>query len=301
MSLPTIIFLFRSIANTYSMYTYGNKRIFPYVSYSVATDYLTNTVKLTSSTTDSNGNPSVVTETFNDGSYNRINYSNYTNAGSWMAARPLNMTVTRKHYDDASTFSLSTAYTYNSTTGKVLTEATGPLTSTYQYNGNGTVSQVTLSDGSSSRTTRFEYDSKGRFATKVYNAQNHLTQRTFDSATGNVLTETAPNNQVTSYTYDNFGRPTTTSYPTGQSVSTSYQWATGSRPKNAVYYTLTTSSGLPSVKEYLDAFGRVLRTEESGASGGKATMYQQCLQCPWADGPTKLPLLYRRSGLCQRI
>ncbi len=254
-------------SNTNSFISYGNQRIFPYVSQSVQTDYRTSITKTSSLSVDNYGNPTAMSDTYNDGSYNTVTYSNYSSAGSWLPARPQNVTVIRKHYQDASSFSLATTYTYQSATGLVLTEATGPLTASYQYNGDGTVSQVTLSDGTSSRVTRFEYDTKGRFATKIYNPLNHLIQRTFDNATGNVLTETAPNGKVTSYTYDNFGRLTNTVYPTGQTITTAYQWATGSRPQNSVYYVLTSSTGLPWVKEYYDIFGRLLRTEKPGFNG----------------------------------
>ena len=255
------------VVNTNSLIDFGNKRILPYVSQSVGNDYTGGITKTTLTSIDNNGNPSSATETFDDGSYNTTTWSNFSSEGSWMPARPQNVTITKKHYLDVSTFSLSSAYTYQTGTGLLLTDVTGPLTSTYLYNGDGTPSQVTQSDGLTNRTTRFEYDTKGRFVAKTYNALNHPTQRTYDNATGNVLTLTEPNTKVTSYTYDDFGRQTGATSPTTQSVAMSWNWATGNRPSNAIFYKLTTSTGLPSTKEYYDGFGRVLRTETTGFNG----------------------------------
>ncbi len=252
---------------TNSFIDYGNKRILPYVSQVIDNDYLSNSCKTTINNINNDGNPTTISEMYDDGSYNTTSYTNYVSSGSWMPCKPLTVTKTRKHYADAATFSLATTYTYNSSTGQISTETTGPLTTTYQYDTNGNISYLTQSSGGTSRTIHYEYDDQGRFATDIYNHLNHHTQRVYDNATGNVLSETSPNSQITSYTYDNFGRVVTVTHPTGQVVNVSYQWATGTRPQNAMYYKLTTSTGLPSVKEYYDAFGRVIKTEKTGYNG----------------------------------
>ncbi|NJO92176.1 MAG: RHS repeat protein, partial [Chloroflexia bacterium] len=69
------------------------------------------------------------------------------------------------------------------------------------------------------------------------------------------------------YTYDDFGQLTGVLYPTSHTASVSYQWATGTRPQNALFFKLATSPGLPTGKEYYDAFGRVIKTETTGFDG----------------------------------
>jgi RHS repeat-associated protein len=252
---------------TNSLIEYGSKRILPYVSQNVGSDYLTGVTATTVNAIDNNGNPTSMTQTYDDGSYNTAAYTNYTSNGSWMPWKPQTVTITKKHYQDAATFSLATTYTYQSGTGLTVTETIGPQTSTYQYYSNGNVSQVTQSAGGVNRVTRFEYDTKGRFVNKIYNPLNHLTERTFDNATGNMLTDKAPNLQTTTYAYDNFGKLTSITYPTTQVINFTYGWTTGTRPQNALFYKQSSGSGLPTVKEYYDAFGRMLRTEKTGYNG----------------------------------
>ena len=259
--------LISQVVNTNSLIDYGGKRILPYISQAVGNDYVGGITKTTATSIDNNGNLSSMTETFDDGSYNTTEYLNYSSEGSWMPVQPQTVVVTKKHYSDDQPFSLSSTYSYLPGTGLLSTTVTGPLTTTYLYNGNGTPSQVTLSDGSTNCITRYEYDTKGRYVEKVYNSLNHLMQYTHDAATGNIVSEITPNGQITSYTYDDFGRQTGVTYPTGQSVTLSYQWATDTRPTNALFYILTTSTGLPSTKEYYDGFGKVLRTESTGFDG----------------------------------
>ena len=125
-----------------------------------------------------------------------------------MPVHPQNVTIT-KEYGVQPTFSLSTINTYYPTTG--LLNTTGVLvpgttstlltTTTYLYNTNGTPNNVTTTDGNTRRTNRFGYDANGIFVTDKYNALSQHTQYTYDGATGNVLTKTAPNGNVTSYTY----------------------------------------------------------------------------------------------------
>lgn len=107
------------------------------------------------------------------------------------------------------------------------------------------------------------------FVEKSYNALEHVTKRTYDYATGNVLTETQPGSAiVVNYTYDDFGVLTNKSVTvTGQSQSYTYSWATGTRPLGSMYYKQTVTSGMPTTKEYFDAFGRVICREITGFDG----------------------------------
>ncbi|NJK93544.1 MAG: hypothetical protein HC905_00205 [Bacteroidales bacterium] len=253
---------------TNSVIDYGSKRILPYVSQTIENSYLNNVTKTTSVSMDTNGNPGTVTETFDDGSYNSTTYSNYTSEGSWLPAKPQTVTVTKKHYQDSQSFSLTTNYTYYPTIGLLETVTTSPATTTATYGYiAGNLTDLTITDGNSTRYTQFFHDNMLRFVTKIINPLTHTVERTFDGATGNMLSEKTPNGKITTYTYDDFGQLTGVLYPTSHTASVSYQWATGTRPQNALFFKLATSPGLPTGKEYYDAFGRVIKTETTGFDG----------------------------------
>jgi RHS repeat-associated protein len=74
--------------------------------------------------------------------------------------------------------------------------------------------------------TYFTYDPTDTFVTKITlpptNGVQHILQATYDPSTGQVLTQTDQNNQVTSYVYDSLGRPYTVTTPSGELTKTTY-------------------------------------------------------------------------------
>ena len=247
---------------------FGNQRIFPYVDYSIETNSITGNSITKDYTYDSNGNLTSYREDFDDGSYNLNTSSDFSSAGTWLPFRPQTVVNTRKHFQDSQTYSLTSAYTYYSTSGQVNTKTVGPLTTTYTYDSFGNLTYETISDGSISRTNHFTYDSQNMFIWKSYNALDHVTERTYDYVTGNMLSEKTPDNVVTNFTYDDFGTLTNKSTTAlGQSQSVTIEWTTGTRPLGSVYSKQVISSGAPETKEYYDYLGRVLRTETTGFDG----------------------------------
>ena len=269
----------------------GGKRFFSYVDNSTETNYLTGNVVTKHNTYDSNGNLTTYREDFDDGSYNIIASSNFSSAGTWLPARPQTVVNTRKHYQDSQSYSLTSTFTYYSVTGQDSTQIVGPLTSTYTYDAYGNLTNKTVSDGSTSRTNHFTYDSPNIFVWKSYNALNHVTERTYDYVTGNVLTEKTPDNVVTNFTYDDFGTLTHKSTSAlGQYQSVTYGWTTGTRPLGSVYYKQISASGSPTIKGYYDAYGKVLRTETTGFDGNlvfKSTVYNNKGQVSESSLPYK--------------
>lgn len=270
----------------------GSQRYFSYVDNSTETSYLTGIVVTKDYTYDTYGNLSSYREDFDDGSYNITSSSNFSSAGTWLPTRPQTVTTTRKHYQDAQTFSSTTTFTYYSTTGQINTKTFSPLTSTYIYDGFGNPTNETISDGSTSRTNHFTYDSQNMFVWKSYNALDHVIERTYDYVTGNVLSEKSPGNVLTEFIYDDFGTLTGKSTSAlGQSQSFTYGWTTGLRPLGSVYYKLITTSGAPDTKTYYDYFGRVLRTETMGFDGNlvyTSTVYNYKGQIAESSQPYKL-------------
>jgi len=267
------------------------QRYFSYVDNSTETNYLTGIVVTKDYTYDTNGNLTTYREDFDDGSYNITTNSDFSSAGTWLPTWPQTITSTKKHYQDTQSFSLTTTFTYYPATGQVYTKTVSPLTSTYTYDSYGNLTIYTLSDGSTSRTNHYTYDSQNMFIWKSYNALEHVTERTYDYVTGNVLTEKAPDNVITEFTYDDFGTLTNTSTSAlGQSQSVAIGWTTGTRPLGSVYYKQVTTSGAPTTKAYYDAFGRVLRTETKGFDGNlvyASTVYNKKGQVSESSFPYK--------------
>jgi RHS repeat-associated protein len=245
----------------------GGQRYFSYVSNSSKTNYLTGITVTKQYTYDSNGNMTTYREDFDDGSYNVNTNSDFSSSGTWLPAKPQSVSITKKHYQDTQSYSISSSFTYYST-GEIHTKTVGPLTTTYTYDSFGNLTYETISDGSNSRTNHYTYDSQNMFIWKSYNALDHVTERTYDYETGNVLSEKTPDNVITNFSYDDFGTLTNKSTSAlGQSQSVTIGWTTGNRPLGSVYYKLVNTSGAPTTKYYYDAFGRELRTGTTGFDG----------------------------------
>lgn len=246
---------------------FGSQRIFPYLDYSTETNSITGNSATKDYTYDTNGNLTSYREDFDDGSYNLNTNSDFSSSGTWLPARPQTVTITKKHYQDSQSYSITNSFTYYST-GDIHTKTGGPLTTTYTYDSYGNLTYETISDGTASRTNHFTYDSQNMFIWKSYNALDHVTERTYDYVTGNVLSEKSPDNVATDFTYDDFGTLTNKSTTAlGQSQSITIGWTTGTRPLGSVYYKQITTSGAPATKKYYDYFGRILRTETTGFDG----------------------------------
>jgi len=304
---PTSDELISDVTYTNSIRHLGSLRYFAFVSSSIENNYLTGVTITKHNDYDSSGNLTSYREDFDDESYNITTYSDFSSAGTWFSAKPQTVTNTRKHYQDSQSFSLTSTYTYYSTTGYVNTKAVGPLISSYQYDIYGNPTVDSISDGSTSRTNKFIYDTKNMFIWKSFNALNHKTERTYDYVTGNVLTEETPDNVLTQFDYDDFGILTGKSTSVlGQSQSVTYGWTTGTRPLGSVYYKQITTSGAPTTKAYYDAFGRVLRTETTGFDGNlvylstvynnKGQVSESSLPYKLSDTPLKKVYIYDKYG-----
>jgi YD repeat-containing protein len=264
---------------SYATKSFGNKRFFPYQSFSSLYDNLTDFLTqetyqyddygnlLTHSAESRSGTQIEVTksETLTYGSY-----GSYDNIPNKILTYTLNSV-----YSGQPSYSRTKSYTYDSS-GHLLTEKLDPSTSketieTYsQFSSYGLPLQVTLSGSNvTSRTTVFEYDPKYRFIKKVTNPAGHYTSKTFDPGTGNVLTETNIINKTTTYQYDVFGRLTQTILPTLKKVNNSIGWdnsQTGG--SNSLYYQSVTpdatTPGIPDVYTYYDLLGREIFSSKEG-------------------------------------
>lgn len=69
----------------------------------------------------------------------------------------------------------------------------------------------------------FGYDTRYRYATAITNAKTQQEQRTYDEATGNILTSIDPNSLTTSWQYDSWGRKTRETRPDQTATTWAYR------------------------------------------------------------------------------
>ena len=174
---------------------------------------------------------------------------------STMQGSNLSMTTTEQY-----------VYTEGRLHSKTVSDQLGVVTTEYSYNAYGLpISQTVSADGCQPRSQSFSYDEKGRFMVGTTNSLGHTSFKTFDPASGNVLSETDINGLVTNYSYDEFGRLTTINYPDGTLTQVLRKWYTKSEIPNARYYSFTSVSGQTfKTEQYYDLLGRNICTRKNG-------------------------------------
>ncbi len=191
---------------------------------------------------------------------------------TWLPFSPTQTTITITRAGQPS-FSKTITRTFNATNGSLMQETdfsglAKAVTTNYQYNtfGNATNASVSAT-GLSTRTTSSAYDPKGRFATSVTNPLNQTATAVYN-VWGKPASRTEINGLVTTFTYDAFGRPTSTTTPEGNTIATSYVWdVPGSNSiggTSIVYYTNNLIPGRPIVKEWFDLLNRNRETQTEG-------------------------------------
>ncbi|MBR6132139.1 MAG: VCBS repeat-containing protein [Bacteroidales bacterium] len=129
----------------------------------------------------------------------------------------------------------------------------------------GNVRRSALSaEGCDTRTSSVFYDNTGRFVVTATNPIGHYAWKTYDPATGLVLTEKDANMLTTSYSYDPFGRVDTVWYPDNTMKTISRKWYTDSEIPGARYRIVTKTTGLSNTEQYLDLAGREVCIRKNG-------------------------------------
>jgi len=169
-----------------------------------------------------------------------------------------------------SNLSITSTEQYSYTEGRLhsitVSDQLGTVSTVYNYNSFGLPTTQTVSaDGCQPRSQSYNYDAKGRFMVSTTNSLSHTSFKTFDPASGNVLTETDINGLVTNYAYDEFGRLTSINYPDGTSTQVTRGWYTHTEIPNAKYYSFTSVSGQTfKTEQYYDLLGRNICTRKNG-------------------------------------
>lgn len=260
----------------------GQKKYYAYPSQIVSTDMDGNTVTTVCSYNTTYGYPLSETSTYGTNMYRSTTYADYVQAGG--SYRPQTVIVSQRHPDDTSPFSVTTVYTYDSSTGAVTSKVDNygtskPLATQYTYDLWGNlISQVSTGSGITTPcTTYYSYESTHRFPVRIYtNPSSSVMKYTYD-VWGNVLSEQDSINASISntvvHTYDGWNQITGTTRPDGTQTTYTRGWSSDAGCR---YYTLTQGTATPWVKTWYDNCGRQVSTLSVGphdVTSGSTTVY----------------------------
>lgn len=226
---------------------------------------------------DSYGNLSQTTEYGDDTNADKYIYNDYAyNTTNWVVGVPKasytkasdNVTIlshSKFYYDNLAWGSVDKG---NMTKKEDLITGTTWATTTFSYYANGNLYQLTDPRG---YTTTKEYDATyATFLTKITNAKGHITTATYDAGVGQVLTQTDPNNQITTCVYDNFGRLSKWYGPLDSSASPTvaytYTWD-GAAPELTIKKQRSDAYGTYATFDtytYVDGLGRTIQVKTPG-------------------------------------
>ncbi len=217
----------------------------------------------------------VRTETTGGGqTFTKIVESNYgTSNSDRRLGRLSDTTVTHQSPYSANDEIRRTSFTYDATTGLLLTEnilnASGiPLTTTtYTYDAYGQKIEERLSAaGEQDRLTTTTYDATGR-PTQTCNALNQCETYSY-TAEGWLQTTTGPNGISTTLVYDTWGRQIAENRADGTSTTVSREFVSGGNcgvlANFAYTCSITQSSGTQPIIVQYDTFGREVRKITQG-------------------------------------
>lgn len=160
-------------------------------------------------------------------------------------------------------------YVYDGESGLLIEECIEPanikygLRKTYSHDGYGNIvssSQKSL-DGSTTRTSKSIYDSRGRFLSATISNIGFRQDFDVTQATGLIASSTDCNGIKTTNSYDGLGNLIQSGTPIAKTVSTT-GWASGmaDAPERSVYFSCTQTTGAPYKIEFYDCLGRILRS-----------------------------------------
>ena len=299
--------------NTAASFDLGNGRVLPYINTKTALNYDINGTLLSAVTTTSeivnnvNGDVTDITvDTVNIADptevYTTVTHNEYGHQSSSLVH--LQSLVTESTvYKTGPKGTSPTAtqnFTYNLTTGKLLTEAgsvtdgTGThtgITKTYSYSNPygqdfGHIMSTTITGPDiETRIVKTRYDSIGQFPEEITNELGHTATTTYDPRFGVPLTKTDANGLVTTYQYNDWGELTDTYSPGGNTSHTEKTWCVINCTIDAINpsvqaqtakFIITTSvaGGIssaekyaPDVVSYYDKLGREIRKQTTSYDG----------------------------------
>lgn len=188
----------------------------------------------------------------------------------WMPNRMSSSTRTQKHKDDAASYAVTTSYAYETGSPFQLKDKTlfsgtpKNVKETYTYHPKGGIASVSskAADVATARLTSFVYYPDGKFIQKRKASDQIWEEYTYD-AMGRVKTKKDQDGLTTSIDYDEFGNHQTSTFPNGNTLSSSLDF-TSTGPAGSLFYSQSQQTGQGYVKKYFNALGQLLRTESPG-------------------------------------
>jgi RHS repeat-associated protein len=244
-------------------------------------------------TMDKYGNPVDVLDTIADpnNTYTTHTINTYENySDTWILGNLTEATVTcietnNKNEKDKNSNSRTSSFIYN-TNGVLSQTITEPNDLDYSVTkditrddfGNIVATTITGKD-IATRTTKLQYDDKGRFVIQETNPLKQTTYQITDPRFGTITQTTDLNGFKTTYEYDNFGRLYKKTDPDGTTTTTTYNWCNPKKiygiqntaQKNdlqfAVYYKMMQTSGGNTQTAYYDQLNREVANNHYNVDG----------------------------------
>src|SRR5207247_1171266 len=183
----------------------------------------------------------------------------------------LDRLATRTITDPVTNVQSTLSYGYNSvgdiTSKNVAGTNVSPLTTSYQRDSYGNITQLTDPKGNITnfgytdtwaQTTCAPPSNSSAYLTSITDALNHVTNFSNNSCTGSKASVTDPNGLNTSFSYDALARMIQTNFPDGGQTSTSYVDAI---PNTSTTTTLINTSLSRVSKTILDGFARTIQIQ----------------------------------------
>lgn len=243
---------------------YSDKCFFPFASTVVSNNILNGTSFTKNNTFDNDGNLTFTTTTDSDGNTESVATTYIVGYNPSVLSLP--ETVTHTNTIESDTKVTSTFYDYTNFQIDQKTEFYGtskPIFIDYEYDGFGNTTKAIIEADGEQRYTSYTYNSRGLKLIEKNNNEGFKSTYEYDSF-NNLIKSFDPNDALTEYKYNSFGKLIQTETLTGQVIDYTLAWDDGNGPANAEYYTLTESDGVANTKEYSDIFGRVIRKETTG-------------------------------------
>jgi RHS repeat-associated protein len=271
---------FTSVPSNYtkkSTYSYSSStsasKVFKLTNTQIVTqDNLKGTTTTKTMLYDSYNNPTRITTNFSGHGSNVINYTYYNSTGSsYYIGRPTKKIETNTIGSNSFTTEEQYVYSgYKLVQKKTKGNGTQFNTEYYTYDTYGNIiKRVTTPYGSSSREVNLQYDSSGRFLTRVTGVEGLQTNFAYNTSTGTLTSETNGYGQTTSYLYDKWHRLIRVTDYLGKKVNTSFA-------ESSYNYTVTISNddGSTEISVY-DRLKRRTASKKKNISGQWVEVHYQ--------------------------
>ena len=227
---------------------------------------------------DDKGRPISETETYDDGSYKKVEYGNYEEKYN----QPQTETKTQKHFQDGTVFVQQTTKVYDDKSNLIssieFANTSSPVTTTYVYDDKGrALEKKTSGKNVEDVAESYSYELvEGKRKITTRQALS-TTESYYNLLTGNLEKESikltnGPEAQITLYYYDGFGRETSVVYPNNKISKQTLSWNTGGKGYYAIKKEMT---GEAPVTKYFDVLGREIysNVKQGDVNVENATLY----------------------------